>query len=262
MPGSDTETHIEILENLVLSTSPQFVLLGWYVNDVRNDRYLRWSSIPLIPWERAHEYALRHSALYYVVGRLWVDIQYRLGLIRSEDEFLAHYLANPNSPHSRRAEMLLRRLINICRDKKVSLGIVIFPPLWRNGGDDFNLGFLLDRVLKVCAEYNMTCVDLRSAFASEHVADSSGQSVRSSSEQTCQSLGYRGRLRYVSSVLDSIRPGEGRVGRAECPGRGNIDSEPAHKSASILKQKSRSALYHCRRPRGHLEKPLPDESWT
>jgi hypothetical protein len=169
--GSDTDDHIKILENLVLGASPQFVLLGWYVNDVRTDRDLRWSSIPLIPWRRAHRFALRHSALYYLADQRWIDLQHRLGLILSEEEFLSRYFADPNSPYARRAEMLLQRFIDVCQKKKIPMGIVLFPRLRRNQNGRFDLGFLLDRVLQVCSQHHITCVDLRSTFETLDVAN-------------------------------------------------------------------------------------------
>jgi hypothetical protein len=169
--GSDTDDHIKILENVVLGASPQFVLLGWYVNDVRADRDLRWSSIPLIPWRRAHGFALRHSALYYLADQRWIDLQHRLGLILSEEEFLSSYFADANSPYARRAEMLLQRFIDVCQKKKIPMGIVLFPRLRRNQNGRFDLGFLLDRVLQVCSQHHITCVDLRSAFETVDVAN-------------------------------------------------------------------------------------------
>jgi hypothetical protein len=168
--GSDTADHIDVLDTIVVSASPDFVLLGWYVNDVRNDRDLRWSSLPLIPWRGAHQAALRRSALYYVLDRVWIDIQHRMGLIESEDEFLAHYFADRNGTYARRAEALLHRFIAICRDRKIPLGIVMFPPLRSDQNNQFPLGFLMDRVLQVCAQYQIECVDLRHAFASVEVA--------------------------------------------------------------------------------------------
>ena len=66
--------------------------------------------------------------------------------------------------------MLLRRFIESCRNKKILLGIVLFPPLTRNQSGEFSLGFLLDRVLQVCAEHEVKCVDLRSAFGATDVA--------------------------------------------------------------------------------------------
>jgi lysophospholipase L1-like esterase len=162
--GSDTDDHINILQNVVLSTSPQFVLLGWFVNDVRNDRDFRWSSIPLIPWRRAHGFALRNSALYYIIDQLWIDLQHRISWIESESEFLDNHFSDPKSRRAQRAEMLLRRFIELCRNHNIPMGIVIFPLLRRDQSNQFVLGFLLDRVLQVCAEHKITCIDLRSAF--------------------------------------------------------------------------------------------------
>jgi hypothetical protein len=166
-PGTDTVDHIGFLVQTVVGMQPDFVLLQWFINDVRNDQNLRHSTIPLVPWSRLHRAMLRHSALFYLTDYGWIQLQNYLGLSESYADFMLTHFRDADGWRAKRAQELLLNFIEICRRNRLSLGIVLFPALQQ----EQPLGFLLNRVLKVCADQQIRCVDLRNTFAS--VDDSS-----------------------------------------------------------------------------------------
>jgi hypothetical protein len=70
--------------------------------------------------------------------------------------------SDPRSPEMTRAESELREFISLAREAQVEVGIVAFPNLVAaETVADFPLGYLIDRVMAVCAAEQIRCLDLR-----------------------------------------------------------------------------------------------------
>jgi len=83
----------------------------------------------------------------------------------SYEEYLKRRLADPNSPDSRRDRGLLNQLVALSKQAGVPLGIVLFPDTAASLGDAYPFGYLHQRVLDVCTEQGITCLDLRKDFS-------------------------------------------------------------------------------------------------
>lgn len=166
--GAETVDHIVILEQSVLGIHPHFVLLQWYTNDVeghdkkdRPERQVR----PLLP-SGVTRRLITKSAFYSLVDRqLW---QLRIRLAhghRPRESYLVRRFADPQSPDAREAEAALLRFVAIAKAAGLPVGIVAFPDLTEDLMGSYPLGFLIDRVMAVCGEVSIPCVDLRAVFA-------------------------------------------------------------------------------------------------
>src|SRR5262249_39838384 len=104
------------------------------------------------------------SALYYLIGQQWLTLQQVLGLTVDEDEDMRRRFGDPDSPDSREGVETLRTFIDLCKSQGKPVGIVLFPGLGLVKGA-YPYDYLHDRVLAICAQQDITCVDLRSPFA-------------------------------------------------------------------------------------------------
>ena len=166
-PGANTPEHRTLLSHLLPAINPDFVLLQWYVNDVEDDDSTgRPSFRPLMPVRSVHNWLNDASALYTVANMQWAETQVALGMTTSYPEYLHRRLGDPNSHDSQVDRGMLLELIALCKRAGVPLGIVLFPDA---AGADFGagypFGYLHQRVLDVCREQDLTCVDLRKDFA-------------------------------------------------------------------------------------------------
>jgi hypothetical protein len=155
LPGAETTDELKFLTNSVLSNKPDFVLLQWYFNDVQGDDK---SDVPhpvtIIPR------ALRRGlVLFYLAHRELSEIQSRLGLVESHEQYMSARFGNPNSPASLKAMETMNSFIEICRDAHIPVGIVLFSNSYFNRST--KLDFLLDRMLGYCKDKGLRCVDTR-----------------------------------------------------------------------------------------------------
>lgn len=161
--GAETVDHVQILKELVLPVSPNFVLLQWFTNDVEGrDKSGRPRPWPLVPSRRLFRASLAHSALFFLVNERWVAIQEQLGLVKTYEVYMKERFADPNSPASVAAQEALLQFIAVCKQHAIPVGIVLFANP-HGGGGPFD--FLLDRVLSVCQREALPCLDTRSTFA-------------------------------------------------------------------------------------------------
>jgi hypothetical protein len=162
-PGHETVHHVETLRDVVLGLDPRFVLMQWYINDVEGrDNRSHPAGLPLLPSESASRWLHRHSALYYLVNLQWQNLQSSLGLVESYRDYMDRRFANPRSPDMIAAQLALKSFITIAREAGVGVGIVAFPGMSAsNSVDDFPYGYLIDRVMNLCAAEGIGCVDLR-----------------------------------------------------------------------------------------------------
>jgi lysophospholipase L1-like esterase len=157
-PGAETIDHLDFLNDPVLSTDPDFVLLQWYTNDVESrDNSERTRPLELIPSKLR-----RNSALFYLLHRHLTTIRKNLGWVNSYDDYMLAHFGDPDSASSLAAKETLQKFIHISKEQRLPVGIVIFSDSYfRNS----RLDFLIERVLQLCEEEAITCLDLRSTFA-------------------------------------------------------------------------------------------------
>jgi hypothetical protein len=167
--GANTPEHRVLVQRLLREVHPDFIILQWYVNDVEGDDSSgRPRPRPLVPYSPLHNWLNNASALYTVANMQWAETQVAFGMTPSYPDYLKSRLGDPNSVDSRRDQNLLRDLIASAQQANVGIGIVLFPDTAGDMGATYPFGYLHDRVLAVCAERGITCVDLRQDFAAIH----------------------------------------------------------------------------------------------
>ena len=166
MAGANTPEHRRRVELLLRDVHPDFILVQWFVNDVEDDDTVgRPVFHPLVPFRALHDWLNNASALYTVANMQWAETQVALGLTTSYGDYLKHRLGDPNSLDSVRDRELLRETIAKAQQAQVPIGIVLFPDTAAPIDDHYPFAYLHERVLEVCAERGITCLDLRSDFA-------------------------------------------------------------------------------------------------
>ena len=164
--GANTPEHLALVTRLLSEVHPDFVLLQWYINDVEDDdATARPRPRPLMPIRAWHNWLNDNSALYTIANMQWTETQVALGWTESYTTYLNRRLADPHGPDAARDSGLLRDLIKRCQDAKVPIGIVLFPDTAGPMDKSYPFGFLHDRVLGICDEMQLTCIDLRADFA-------------------------------------------------------------------------------------------------
>jgi hypothetical protein len=166
-PGANTPEHRTLVSHLLPVIRPDFVLLQWYVNDTEDDDATgRPSFRPLMPVRSVHNWLNDASALYTIANMQWAETQVALGMTSSYTDYLKRRLGDPASRDSQVDRGILLELIALCKRAGVPVGIVLFPDA---AGADFGAGYpfayLHERVLDICREQGLTCVDLRKDFA-------------------------------------------------------------------------------------------------
>ena len=163
IPGNNLPEHVQVLEQ-ALKVLPDFVLLQLYINDFEVPEMIRPEVHALLPWPTLDLWLLQSSALYDLLNDEWGQLQEATGLVESYARHMERNLRDPASVNSRAAFGLLGKFIERARAAGVPSGAVLFPNpgfLSRN----YPFGYLHDRVRFVCAEQQITCLDLRSSFA-------------------------------------------------------------------------------------------------
>ncbi len=163
IPGNNLPEHVQVLEQ-ALRVSPDFVLLQLYVNDFEMAGMIRPEAHALLPWPTLDFWLLRSSAFYDLLNDGWGQLQEATGMVERYARYMERTLRDPNSANSRQAFGLLGQFIERARAAGVPSGTVLFP----NPGflsKNYPFGYLHDRVRAVCAVQHITCLDLRSSFA-------------------------------------------------------------------------------------------------
>lgn len=164
--GANTPEHHQLVQHLLQDVHPDFILVQWFVNDVEDDDSAgRPVFHALMPYRPLHNWLNNESALYTVANMQWAETQVSLGMTTSYGDYLKSRLGDPNSHDSVRDRELLRDTIAKTQQAHVPIGIVLFPDTAAPIDDHYPFAYLHDRVLGVCAERGITCLDLRSDFA-------------------------------------------------------------------------------------------------
>ena len=164
-PGAEIDDHVETLRRSALPAGPDFVLLQWYVNDFEIEKQGRPRPRNLVRWPAVHAALFAHSALYAVLEQQWAWIQVRLGLTPSYEEYLRERYADPAGEGSRRAMQELRSFLRTAKSAELPVAVVLFPDLDDRLGAEYPFASLHERVLEVCAEESVPCIDLREVFS-------------------------------------------------------------------------------------------------
>jgi lysophospholipase L1-like esterase len=163
--GADYERHFEILTLVLEQAAPDFILLQWLYNDLR-DPEIR----PPDPWRLAgplHRYIQPRSALYYLAHTAFVQAQYALALLPPESAYYVEHFRDSNGPVADRARQRLEKVLDLAQDHDVPLGMILWPSVSNEGADFEAQDFLFAHVLAVCEHRRMVCLDLRPALTVE-----------------------------------------------------------------------------------------------
>ena len=104
--------------------------------------------------------------VYYLANRQWSVLQKALGYSGSYVEYMQHRFGDPESYESRIALQALKTFIDLCKNRGTPLAIVLFPRLVRDFEKaSYTYGYLHNRVLEICTQEGITCIDIRSTLA-------------------------------------------------------------------------------------------------
>lgn len=166
VPGDNTPQHLESLRDDVLPAHPDFVLLQWFVNDVEGDDLRgRPRTEPLVPIPDVHRWLNANSALYTVANMRWGEVQIALDWAPTYAEYLRARAQDANGEDARREWRLLHEIVETSQRAGANIGIVLFPDPGQDLGPDYPFAFLHERVLAVCRQEAIPCIDLRADLA-------------------------------------------------------------------------------------------------
>ena len=164
--GNNTPQHLSALRTQVLPAHPDFVLLQWFVNDIEGtDLTGRPHTWPLVPVAGLHRWLNANSALYTIANMRWAEVQIMIGLAPSYPEYLKARAADANSDDARREAALLHEMVDLTHRNGSEMAIVLFPDPGQDLGAGYPFAFLHERVLAVCRQEAIACIDLRHDFA-------------------------------------------------------------------------------------------------
>ncbi len=162
-PGQELDGHLATLRGEALSVGPDFVLLQFYVNDFEISKLARPHPRPPIAVGWLHALLYRRSAIYSVLTLQWNSAQLRWGLVEDYASYMGRRYGDPLG-ESRLAVAALRGFFDTCRERRIPVGMVLFPVLTPRAPA---FDFLYDRVLEECETARVPCVDLRPVFGSD-----------------------------------------------------------------------------------------------
>lgn len=166
IPGDNTLQHLHTLRDRVLPAHPDFVLLQWFVNDIEGDDLSRRPRpATLAPERQLHRWLNRHSALYAIANLRWTELQIALEWSPSFAEYVTGRAGDPDSADARHEAALLRQIIDATRRGGAGIGLVLFPDTGMPLDTSYPFAFLHERVLGICREEGIRCLDLRRDFS-------------------------------------------------------------------------------------------------
>jgi hypothetical protein len=162
--GHNLRNHIKYFKHFVKNIHPDFVLYQWYINDVDNSPNYKTITTPRLISNRAvHTFLWKNSALYYLIQNRYGMIRRMTGKQLSYTEYLRGRFLDPESPDSRKADKLTNKLFDSYEKAGVDYGVVLFPT-FSDDLSNYQLGFLHDRVLEICTDRGIKCLDLRDTY--------------------------------------------------------------------------------------------------
>lgn len=165
-PGINTADEVRVLRLVLEAYSPDFVLLQWYVNDVKDN------SAPPVDLNlprpkpsvlvRTKQWLRNKSALYFLAASVWHKLLAAGG--RGDSNELHGLVGNPRSHASIAADQKLKEFIALANAANVPCGIVLVPDTVLVGMPKYEFDYLHERVLNVCQEAHIQCLDLAPIF--------------------------------------------------------------------------------------------------
>jgi hypothetical protein len=163
--GANLPDHLEELAQ-ALGTSPDFVLLQLFINDFETLQMERPRAFGLLP-PRLDQALEASSLLYDVLNAHWAHLQTVIGVSESYVAYMTRNLIDPEGPNGRQTSAEVLTFFRQAQAAHVGVGAVIFPAtdvMGRNGAD-YPFGFLHARVLEICTQAQVTCLDLLPTFS-------------------------------------------------------------------------------------------------
>ena len=171
-PGTETIDHLATLKDVVAKANINFILLQWFTNDFEgHDKKARPRGESPIKSFALYKILDRSSALFYLIKRQVKSLQSTLGFVGSYDKYMFQRFGNPESPDSQKYVKIMKDFIKLCKNREIPLGIVLFPNSRPDLREHYPFDYLHDRVLEICAEEDIDCIDLRSTFADVYYKD-------------------------------------------------------------------------------------------
>lgn len=163
-PGAETHNQVRALGEFVLPAGPDFVLLQWYPNDFEYSNEGRpQRPRTLVPDAKLHRRLYRSSALYILLDHAWQALQISQGWVVRFEDYMRARFGDAGTIDSRTAMVYLQRFVLACDRAEVPLGIVLFPRPTKNL-PAYPLAFLHERVLALCKERGIPCLDLTPTY--------------------------------------------------------------------------------------------------
>lgn len=174
-PGAETIDHINFLNDFVLPTKPDFILLQWYINDVldpqdkkkkkKNERSLLGVPKAIGVFYNRLRY---NSVLFYLLNKQLTQFKRLVSSklstsFRSFDETMLAHFGDLNSTDSIKARSALEKFVQITKQNNIPIGMVLFSDSYFRPSSE--LDFLLTRLLDFCRNEKLICVDMRQPLA-------------------------------------------------------------------------------------------------
>lgn len=162
--GQDLPQHIRILP-LVKELHPDFVLYQWFINDMDFMSQVAAVKAPrLLKNRQWHTKLLNTSALYCLLQNGWRQLIIHRGMIKEYDRHIIDLFADGNSSPATTANTRLVQLLDRIAGMGVPYGVVLFPhaayPI-----QGYPFAFMHERIMKICADRGIPCLDLRKEYA-------------------------------------------------------------------------------------------------
>lgn len=162
MAGAETVDEINILVKVFDKVDPDFILLQWFINDFEgHDKSKRPRSFPLLPSYTLNKYLRGSSAFYSLANIQWQKMQGMFGSSGSYEKYMIQRFSDPESADSKIAVSQLTEFIDLCRRHNIPLGIILYPEVISKMGTEYPFGYLHDRVISLCKQKNVECLDFR-----------------------------------------------------------------------------------------------------
>lgn len=177
-PGAETIDHIDFLNDFVLPTKPDFILLQWYINDVldpqdkKKKKKKKKDGRSLLGVPKAigvfYNRLCDNSVLFYLLNkkltRFKRSVSSKLSTkFRSFDETMLARFGDLNSTDSIKSRTALEKFVQITKQNNIPMGMILFSDSYFRPSS--KLDFLLTRVLDFCGNEKLICVDMRQPLA-------------------------------------------------------------------------------------------------
>ena len=166
-PGNNTADEVAVLQEVLATAHPDFVLLQWFVNDVENKGPAGGDQSSLEPEpssvNRFKQWMRNTSVVYFLVAEAWHRVLDSVGMSYADELF--RRVGDPESADSLAADAALTTFIDTCRSRHVGVSVVLVPSLvGLKNGKNYPFSYLHERVLSRCAREGIQCLDLLDTF--------------------------------------------------------------------------------------------------